>query len=171
MKDRRLPYSLRDRLKIPLGVLIADNDVTHDAVQAHTISASYVITVGDRTTERLVQFGITPDLQIVDNLERRSSRDPVTLTPDTQEVRCTNRPAEISHSCISKIMDAFGAKSPVRLVVAGEEDLLVIPACVYAPENAVLFYGQPNEGMVAVRIDDEIRHKTQRLLDIMNVGE
>ena len=56
---------------------------------------------------------------------------------------------------------------PVRISVNGEEDLLVIPVCVYAPENAIVMYGQPNEGLVIVKITPEIRNKTQKLLDSM----
>ena len=58
-------------------------------------------------------------------------------------------------------------KSPVRISVNGEEDLLVIPVCIYAPENAIILYGQPNEGLVIVKITSEIRNKTQKLLDLM----
>ena len=56
---------------------------------------------------------------------------------------------------------------PVRLNVNGEEDLLVIPVCIHAPENAVVMYGQPNEGLVIIKITPEIRNKTQTLLDSM----
>ena len=57
--------------------------------------------------------------------------------------------------------------STVRIMVHGEEDLLVIPVCIYAPENAVVFYGQPNEGLVIVKVTSDIRNKTQKLLDLM----
>ena len=61
----------------------------------------------------------------------------------------------------------FTSKTPVRITVNGEEDLLVIPVCIYAPENSVVMYGQPNEGLVIVKINPEIRNKTQKLLDSM----
>jgi len=51
--------------------------------------------------------------------------------------------------------------------VNGEEDLLVIPVCIYAPDNSVVMYGQPNEGLVIVKITPEIRNKTQTLLKSM----
>ena len=65
------------------------------------------------------------------------------------------------------IKKAFTLQNPVRLFVNGEEDLLVLPACIHAPENAVVLYGQPNQGLVIVRITPEIRNKAQRLLDLM----
>jgi hypothetical protein len=42
-----------------------------------------------------------------------------------------------------------------------------MPVCIYAPENAIILYGQPNEGLVIVKITSEIRNKTQKLLDLM----
>ena len=55
----------------------------------------------------------------------------------------------------------------VRIMVNGEEDLLVLPVCVYAPENSVVMYGQPNQGLVIVKVTPEIRNKAQKLLDLM----
>ena len=66
----------------------------------------------------------------------------------TIEMTCDNPAAEITDQSISKIKEAFSMKTPVRITVKGEEDLLVIPVCIYAPENSVVLYGQPNEGMV-----------------------
>jgi len=159
---------MRDELRIPLGVLVPDEQASTANISAHVAGASHVITVGDRTTEKLIESGIVPDLQIVDNQEKRFSRDSPALPAGTVEVTCVNPPAEITDESISKIRDAFSSKAPVRLTVRGEEDLLVIPACIHAPEDSVVLYGQPNEGMVVVRVDDAIRHKTQTLLDSMD---
>ena len=38
------------------------------------------------------------------------------------------------------------------IVVKGEEDLAVLPCLLVAPENAVVLYGQPNEGLVFVNV-------------------
>ena len=164
----KLPENLRNELKIPLGVLVPDDQANSVTISAHIVDASYVITVGDRTTEKLIEFGIVPNLQIVDNQEKRFSRDSPSLPSGTVEITCINPPTEITDESISKIKEAFLSKTPVRLTIQGEEDLLVIPVCIHAPENSVVLYGQPNEGMVVVHIDDAIRHKTQTLLDSMN---
>jgi len=58
--------------------------------------------------------------------------------------------------------------APVRITVMGEEDLFVLPVCIYAPDNSIVLYGQPNEGLVLVEISTEIRNKVQTLLDLMN---
>ena len=59
-------------------------------------------------------------------------------------------------------------KPPIRLTVDGEEDLLVLPVCLYAPENFVVMYGQPNEGLVIIKINHEIKEKVQKIVNIMN---
>ena len=59
------------------------------------------------------------------------------------------------------------SKAPVRILVDGEEDLLVIPVCIHAPDYAIIMYGQPNEGLVVVKINEEIKKKTKSILECM----
>jgi len=162
----KLPDSLRDQLKIPLGILLPENQVDKTNIEKHLSENSYVITVGDRTTEKMIEFGLIPSLQIIDSLEKRTKREPPKLSSAT-ELTVDNPAAEITTQSIDIIKKAFTMKTPVRISVNGEEDLLVIPVCVYAPENAIVLYGQPNEGLVIVKITPEVRNKTQKLLDLM----
>lgn len=153
-------------MKIPLGNLIPENQATKSNILKQISKESYVITVGDRTSEKMIDFGLVPSLQIIDNLEKRVRRIPARCDVSTELV-CDNPAAEITLQSIDAIKKAFVSKTPVRLVVNGEEDLLVIPVCIHAPDNAIVMYGQPNEGLVIVKITPEIRNKTQRLLDLM----
>ena len=75
---------------------------------------------------------------------------------------------EISENSILTIKSAFESKPPIRITVDGEEDLLVIPVCLYAPENCIVMYGQPNEGLVIVHINQEIKDKVQKIVNVMN---
>ena len=162
----KLPDSLREQLKIPLGELLLEETTTKENIQKHLSENSYIITVGDRTTEKMIEYGLIPSLQIIDGIEKREKRKPITLE-NTIELTVDNPPAEITTPSIDLIKDAFKMKSPVRILVSGEEDLLVLPVCIHAPDNAIVLYGQPNEGLVIVKITPEIRNKTQRLLDLM----
>ena len=114
----------------------------------------------------MIGFGLIPSLQIIDGKEKRAKREPPKLA-NAIELTVDNPVAEITSQSIDIIKKAFTMQPPVRISVNGEEDLLVIPACVYAPENAIILYGQPNEGLVIVKITPEIRSKTQKLLDLM----
>jgi len=153
-------------MKIPLGVLLPESQADKSHIEKYLSDNSYIISVGDRTTEKMIDFDLIPSLQIIDGQEKREKRNPPKLENAT-ELTVDNPAAEITFESISIIKKAFTLQSPVRIFVNGEEDLLVLPVCVHAPENAVVLYGQPNEGLVIVQITPEIRNKVQGLLDLM----
>ena len=164
----KLPENLRDQLKIPLGDLIKEENVNKENILTKIGSEPIVITVGDRTTENMINLGIMPQIQIVDGLEKRNQR----LVPKDDTINtnlsCKNPPGEITEESTQVIQKAFSCKLPVRIIVDGEEDLLVLPVCILAPENSVVMYGQPNEGLVIVHITPDIQAKVQKILDVMN---
>ncbi len=164
----KLPENLRDQLKIPLGDLIKEENVNKENILGKIGSEPIVITVGDRTTENMINLGIMPQIQIVDGLEKRNQR----LVPKDDTINtnlsCKNPPGEITEESTQVIQKAFSCKLPVRIIVDGEEDLLVLPVCIFAPENSVVMYGQPNEGLVIVHITPDIQAKVQKILDVMN---
>ena len=162
----KLPNSLRDQFKNPLGVLLPEDMADKTHISEYLSDNSYIITVGDRTTEKMIDFGLIPSLQIIDGVEKRKERELPKLENAT-ELTVDNPAAEITPQSIDVIKQAFTLSSPVRIVVNGEEDLLVIPVCVHAPENSIVLYGQPNKGLVIVKVTPEIRNKTQGLLDLM----
>ena len=161
-----LPEDLRDSLKKPLGILIKDSDTTKENILKNIPQNSFIISVGDATTEKLIRYGITPSLQIIDGLEKRFKRIiPSSITTTT--FSCHNPPAQITEESLDVIKKALQVP-PARIIVIGEEDLLVLPVCVLAPENSVVLYGQPNEGLVFVRINSEIRNKAKSIIDSMS---
>ena len=162
----KLPDSLREQLKIPLGLLLPIGQDNKRNIQKYLSDDSFIITVGDRTTEKMIDFDLTPSLQIIDGFEKRIKRDIVKLG-DAFELQIDNPAAEITLQSIEIIKKAFTMNPPIRLTVNGEEDLLVLPVCIHAPENSVILYGQPNKGLVLVQITTEIRNKAQALLDLM----
>ena len=161
-----LPDNLRDRLKKPLGILLKDSDVTKENVLRNISVESFVITVGDATTEKLIKYGIMPSLQIVDGVEKRIKREMPFANVKTT-LNCNNPPAEITIESVKTIKKAFQSARPVRIVVNGEEDLLVLPVILYAPEKSMVLYGQPNEGLVIVSVTAETRDKAQSIMDLM----
>ena len=116
----------------------------------------------------MINLGIIPQIQIIDGLEKRNQR----LVPKDDTINtnlsCKNPPGEITEESTQVIQKAFSCEPPVRITVDGEEDLLVIPVCIHAPENSIVMYGQPNEGLVIVTVTPEIRAKVQKILDVMN---
>lgn len=164
----QLPDNLRDQLKNPLGNLISDNDPNKENIIKEISAESVLITVGDRTTENMLQLGLKPQIQIIDGLEKRNRRVVPTDDAVNTNLSCRNPPGEITEESMQVIQKAFSSEPPVRITVDGEEDLLVLPVCMYAPENSVVMYGQPNEGLVLIHVTPEIQAKVQKILDSMN---
>ena len=96
----QLPDDLRDQIKSPLGVLISDNDPNKENIIKKISAESVLITVGDRTTENMLQLGLKPQIQIIDGLEKRNQR--IVPTDDTinTNLSCRNPPGEITEESI-----------------------------------------------------------------------
>ena len=162
-----LTENLRNELKIPLGRLVLENDSEQEEIIKKTYANSIIITVGDATTEKLLKIGLVPFLQIIDGQEKRVKRMSLESESVVTNLNCKNTAGEISPDSISNVKKAFESNPPVRITVDGEEDLLVLPVCLYSPENYVVMYGQPNEGIVIVNITQEVKEKVQKIVNLM----
>ena len=161
-------------LKEPFGNLIADKNITRSRLDTILKNAKKIISVGDATTERLISFGIIPNVSVIDGKERRMKRDNInnsSLNHDRigktifKELKCSNEAGTISKKAVEVLENALRIPSPVRIIVDGEEDLLALPLLLIVPEGSVLMYGQPYEGLVVVKINSKVRKKAKDLMD------
>ncbi len=152
-----------EALKRPFGTLVPDRQVTKEKISALVKGANSIITVGDATTERLLGFGITPNLAIVDGKERRLARE--YPKHNAKEMHCVNPAGTISSSAVQLLKDALAELQPVVVIVEGEEDLLALPVFAIVAEGAVVLYGQPLEGIVAVKITPAKRKRAKELME------
>jgi uncharacterized protein (UPF0218 family) len=134
-----------------------------ESFEAALRGAETVVTVGDRVTETVAGLGRTPDVHIVDGLERRHRRSPPRVK-HVVSISVRNPPGTITMEAVDGIREAFRGKKPARVLVEGEEDLLAIPAVIFAPRGSVLFYGQPGEGIVMLKIDSKLKARNRELL-------
>jgi len=156
-----------DLLKEPFGELIKENEVNKEKILPFIKRSNKVITVGDTTTEKFVQFGFIPDLSIIDNKEKRISKDkPVEYSSD-KKIYLENRPGEVNAEAISLIREIAATTnfSRMQIIIKGEEDLLALPLFMYSPTGWTVFYGQPNEGLVVVEIDGNTRKKARLIFN------
>jgi hypothetical protein len=161
-----MPLSPEDAqlLKQPFGTLIPDKDVTKQKLSSMLKGSKKVIAVGDATTERLLGFGITPDVAVIDCRERRSKRSPL-ANYQARELRCANPAGTISRDAVKVLQDALQMSPPVRVLVNGEEDMLALPFFAMAPEGSTVMYGQPLEGLVVVKITPVNQKQAKDLMD------
>jgi len=72
-----IPPDILQVLKKPLGKLILDSDITEKKIRKEIANSnSKIITVGDRSTDRLISFDIYPDLAIIMELREGKKKDP-----------------------------------------------------------------------------------------------
>src|SRR3989441_4996470 len=171
LKEYRLPSSLRERLAKPIGKLFKDEETNGRAFRSGLERATFVITVGDRVTERIAELGRIPEVQVVDGRERRVER----RMPDvhySRLIRGRNPPGTITNEALDGIARAVeGRHGAVRAVVEGEEDLLSIAAVAAAPIGSKIYYGQPLVGVVLVRVDRAAKRRNGEILKEMGVPE
>jgi len=143
--------------KKPAGVLISNDKISSASLSPY-LKTQLIVSVGDATTEKLLSLGIIPSIQIVDGKERRKRRK-LPEKGHAVEIKCVNPAGGISSDAINAVKKALISEKPVRIAVDGEEDLMGAVVLALAPDGSVMFYGQPLEGLVAVRINEESRNR------------
>jgi hypothetical protein len=127
-----------------------------------------VIAVGDRVTETLGNIGRTPDVQVVDGVERRAARE-FPNVPYARLIRVRNPAGTLTAAAITGMKKAFLGKKPVRVQVEGEEDLMAMLAIAMAPVSALVIYGQPGVGVVAVKTNAVAKARNRVILAEMGI--
>lgn len=151
-----------DLLKEPFGKLIKENEVTIDLVTEILQKAPKVIAVGDTTTEKLVGFGFVPDISVTDCMEKRIIKTSKFEYPVDKMIHLRNKPGELSEQVVLEVRKLILANAydiKIRILIDGEEDLVALPFLMYCPNDWVICYGQPNEGLVIVKVSEESKER------------
>lgn len=166
-----MPTDISDKsiLKRPFGTLVLEKDITKQKILSMLEGAKKIITVGDATTERLLSFGITPDIAVIDGMERRSRRDH-SINYHAKEMLCTNPAGTISKEAVHVLQIALETPPPITVKVQGEEDMLAVPLFTITPKGSAVLYGQPLEGIVLVNITEEKQNQAKDLMNKISGG-
>ncbi len=164
-----LPSRLRRELKSPLGKLIMGSAEETMKKLEELVTKDrpvMIISVGDVVSENMAKHGILTNLAIVDNRVMRQLRKPVVLRVN-HTIKVKNPPGTITDEAWRAVKEAIKQKQLVKIVVDGEEDLLALVALLHAPLNALVVYGQPYEGIVAIKVTQQKRQKARRIMEAM----
>ncbi len=124
-----------------------------------------VVAVGDVVSRETLLARIPVDVRIIDMMTLRKSIESTEyLSKNVFKAR--NPAGVITMGAWNVIKDALGAGDAV-VWVEGEEDLLTLPCVLESPDNSIILYGQPREGLVVVRSSREKKREVRRLLDRM----
>ena len=167
----RLPEKLRAKLKKPLGTLIPGNFQEIISKLRELIERekpTKIITVGDAVTECMIKNGIQPDVFIIDNKIMRQSITPLKFGAK-RTLYAKNPAGTISDNAWAAIKNALEMNIQTKIVIDGEEDLLALPAVLFAPEGSFVVYGQPKEGVVVIKVTAEKKAEVKLIIDEMEV--
>jgi uncharacterized protein (UPF0218 family) len=239
-----------DLLKEPFGILIKDSLVNKMSVIEILGSAPKIVSVGDTTTEKLIGYGIIPDISVIDGKEKRVIKT-TKLEYDVDKVlKLKNNPGELNEEIISTVRELVSQKEEgaenippekesrpkiakvtedaeslekekmglelgkfaqtgsvlseteskrirlgdaalshaerisgnieyrdensrfsatlsekAQIVIDGEEDIVALPFLMFAPVDWVVCYGQPNEGLVIVKITEDSKKRAESIFN------
>jgi GTP-dependent dephospho-CoA kinase len=154
-------------LKEPFGILIKDDNIDKESLNREMGNAYKIITVGDTTTENLVRLGYIPDISVVDGKEKRKKKPKIFGYPTDKILYFENKPGELNEHIITEIIQLTQSKweSKIQFIIEGEEDLIALPFLMYSPDNWVICYGQPNDGLVIVLVNKDSRNRAKLIFN------
>ncbi len=162
---------LRVKLKEPFGELIKGSFSETMAKMKQLVDVEKppkIISVGDTVTKNLHDYSVRLDLAVIDNRCMRKKFQPVVYTAKAVTVK--NPQGTVTQEAIDAIKEALKSQEHIHIIVDGEEDLLTLVAVLYAPENSVVIYGQPYEGIVVVKVTPEKKAEASEFLKAMEIG-
>jgi len=161
----RLPPHLVEELRRPLGDLIRGTKSEICKKLLDKVQGKYIISVGDVVSKTLLNSGVPPAVIIADGKTLRQEV-PMLSVNGYLTLEIENPSSSITAAALSILKEILSKeRKMVFLKVRGEEDLLGLPALLYAPEGAVVVYGQPGEGVVVVQINQLVKGKAKKILE------
>jgi len=158
----KLDKSLRSRLKKPFGRLLKD-------VRDLETSSHMLICVGDRVSEEALNAGLRPKIIVYDGKVMREDVEipSVILDYPGREVRVKNPPGSLTSEVFEVLEEALGSDSQSKIFVDGEEDMVSVAAVSLAPLGSTVIYGQPDEGLVVVEVNEDSKMKVEKIMEQM----
>lgn len=155
-----LPEILRSELQKPFGEVL-------DSVPSD-LDGAKIVTIGDITTQKFNEKKVGQFLSIIDyQVKREKKFDEISqlgFEKDVEIYKVVNYAGGITTELFEVIRRSFVSKKRQVVLVDGEEDLAFIPVMLVSPLGFRIFYGQPNEGLVEVKVTEENKEKVYSLL-------
>lgn len=153
-----MPNELRHTLKTPLGSVVPNE--TH-AFRIIKPKSPFLITVGDIVTRTLKKAGASPQVSVIDFKTQRVEID----HPQTTSHKIVNKPGTLSYKAVQALRHAIrqsqNGQKNISIIIRGEEDLLALPAILFAPLSAYVCYGLTGKGIVTIEVTENIKKKVQ----------
>ena len=169
MRKLKLTDKIRNLLKQPLGTLIeGTQDETMEELRKiiEIEKPKIIVAVGDFVSQNMVNHDINANIYIIDY---KTMRNPVKYHKLNAAIstKVKNPAGEISEEAWNNIKKLIHQTKTAEIIVDGEEDLLTLPAIAQAPINSLVVYGQPEVGIVVVKVTDKKKKEIKEIISKM----
>lgn len=155
----KLTEELREECSKPFGRLYSGNNVEIKDIE-ELQDYSILICVGDVVSYVALNSGLDPHVILMDKKTKREFNEKIAdkidqLSQDYYVVKARNPTGCVSADLVQKIESSLSralSGQRIKMVIEGEEDLAVIPLVCVLPQNSLIIYGQPHEGIVALKV-------------------
>lgn len=164
-KDLELNQDSRVFFSQPLGeVSVTPQEfITEMSNPLHRVIA----VVGDSSLEQFIHNQWPYHIGVYDQLQQRksyNSKEVDNISPNfTVESPAGVITSQLSRALKQSITKVLSAKRQ-HILVSGEEDLAAVALILLLPLESEVYYGQPNQGMVCMKISEKLKDDSYRLL-------
>ena len=168
-KNLQIADELREELKKPFGELY---------LNAPALSADHglVVTVGDVTTKFFNESSFGQKISVVDFKVGREEKfkdiSELGFLGKEKVIKVDNPAGHITADLFKKLKEIFKSdvEKNIVLIVNGEDDLAVLPLILLSPLNTIIYYGQPEKGIVKVDVTEAAKDQAYSLVNQFQVS-
>ncbi|WP_202319418.1 GTP-dependent dephospho-CoA kinase family protein [Archaeoglobus neptunius] len=174
LRGLRLPENMREEFAKPHGKLYRGSGERLILEVEEIGDCRLLCCVGDLVSASAVKVGVIPDIAVIDGKTLREDSVEFETEVFDERIETWNPAGYVSCRLISdlkKAVELADDGKKVMVFVDGEEDLAVVPLGILLPENSLIIYGQPREGVVALKVDVDKKILILNLLRRMEVVE
>jgi hypothetical protein len=167
-KDLKLPQDMIMDFRRPFGRVFSGDwdEAAQKVVKELKGQRSLIVTVGDPTSYYLIKHGLKPHMIIIDKKEKRK-KSGYRIAFAGKEVRAKNPAGHITVELWKAVENAIAGlpQKKIKIFVKGEEDLAVLPCAIHLPLGSYIVYGQFDQGLVVVYVDEKKKERAKALLE------
>jgi len=128
-----------------------------------------VTAVGDVVSRATLLAGIAVDLRVIDRISMRKPTDHFNVK--TEKTYHVTNPAGVITKGSWEVVKRAMKERDALILVDGEEDLLTLPCIAESPDNGIVVYGQPSQGLIVVTTTVDVKEEAKQILSRMTKEE
>lgn len=156
-KDIKINKQQRSFLSKPLGPVISS--------ASHKKNTTVAV-VGDYALSQFIEKNWLYTIGVYDKKTKREFFESSQLKNIKPDIKINNPAGLISYDSLEKLskMDYKDTGNKKHILVDGEEDLVAVSLILTMPLHSLIYYGQPDQGMVLLKVTEKLKEKISKLI-------